>query len=89
MIDKKVKECPSTKVVVSGYSQGGQVVHNAAKLLPASTMAKVSSVVIFGDPGKLPLSPVFDLNKRLTATRLRSSSARRFSSQDSHYLRAA
>jgi len=35
---------------MSGYSQGGQLVHNAAKLLPADTMAKVSSVVIFGDP---------------------------------------
>lgn len=35
---------------MSGYSQGGQLVHNAAKLLPASTMAQVSSVVIFGDP---------------------------------------
>jgi hypothetical protein len=28
-------------------------VHNAAALLPAATMAKVSSVVIFGDPGML------------------------------------
>jgi len=37
---------------MSGYSQGGQLVHNAAKLLPVSTMAKVSSVVIFGDPGE-------------------------------------
>jgi cutinase len=35
---------------MSGYSQGGQLVHNAAKLLPAATMAKVSSAVIFGDP---------------------------------------
>lgn len=38
---------------MSGYSQGGQLVHNAAKILPASTMAKVNSVVIFGDPGEL------------------------------------
>ena len=35
---------------MSGYSQGGQLVHNAAKLLPADTMDKVSSVVVFGDP---------------------------------------
>jgi cutinase len=35
---------------MSGYSQGGQLVHNAAKQLPAATMAKVSSVIIFGDP---------------------------------------
>lgn len=51
MIQDIMKKCPASKVIVSGYSQGGQIVHNAAKLLPAATMAKVSSVVIFGDPG--------------------------------------
>jgi len=35
---------------MSGYSQGGQLVHNAAKMLSADTMAKISSAVIFGDP---------------------------------------
>jgi dienelactone hydrolase len=52
MVQNTLKTCPSTKIVMSGYSQGGQIVHNAAKALPASTMAQVSSVVIFGDPGK-------------------------------------
>ena len=42
--------CPSTKLVMSGYSQGGQLVHNAAKLLPTATVEQISSVVIFGDP---------------------------------------
>ncbi|KAH8589771.1 cutinase-domain-containing protein [Bisporella sp. PMI_857] len=50
LIQDTMTKCPSTKIVMSGYSQGGQLVHNAAKLLPASTMAAVSSVVIFGDP---------------------------------------
>ncbi|KAK3933611.1 cutinase [Diplogelasinospora grovesii] len=49
-VTQALSACPSTKLVMSGYSQGGQIVHNAAKLLPAATMAKVSSVVIFGDP---------------------------------------
>ncbi len=35
---------------MAGYSQGGQIVHNAARLLSADTMARVSAVVIFGDP---------------------------------------
>jgi hypothetical protein len=35
---------------MAGYSQGGQLVHNAAALLPAATTAQISSVVIFGDP---------------------------------------
>ncbi|RDW85920.1 cutinase-1 [Coleophoma crateriformis] len=42
--------CPNSKVVMSGYSQGGQLVHNAAKMMPAAMVAKVNSVVIFGDP---------------------------------------
>jgi len=51
MVQAALKTCPTTKLVMSGYSQGGQLVHNAAAQLPAATMAQVSSVVIFGDPG--------------------------------------
>ncbi|TVY81682.1 Cutinase [Lachnellula suecica] len=47
---RAMTQCPSTKVVMSGYSQGGQLVHKAAKMLSASVAAKVSSVLIFGDP---------------------------------------
>ncbi|RDW72922.1 hypothetical protein BP6252_06829 [Coleophoma cylindrospora] len=50
MVQDSLQKCPTSKVVMSGYSQGGQIVHNAANLLPAATMAKVNSVVIFGDP---------------------------------------
>ncbi|RDW84482.1 hypothetical protein BP6252_02072 [Coleophoma cylindrospora] len=50
MVTKAMTACPKTKIVMSGYSQGGQLVHNAAKMLPASTMAKVNAAVIFGDP---------------------------------------
>ncbi|KAH8667578.1 cutA, cutinase A [Tricladium varicosporioides] len=50
LVSSTLKSCPNTKLVMSGYSQGGQLVHNAAALLPSSTMAQVSSVVIFGDP---------------------------------------
>lgn len=35
---------------MSGYSQGGQLVHKAADIVGAAGMASVSSVVIFGDP---------------------------------------
>jgi cutinase len=37
---------------MAGYSQGGQLVHNAAVQLPASVTAKVAAAVIFGDPGE-------------------------------------
>lgn len=50
LVTTALSSCPNSKIVLSGYSQGGQLVHNAAKLLPAATMKAVSSVVIFGDP---------------------------------------
>ncbi|KAH7417744.1 cutinase [Cadophora sp. MPI-SDFR-AT-0126] len=49
-VNQALETCPQTKIVMGGYSQGGQVVHNTAKSLSADAMAKVSSVVIFGDP---------------------------------------
>lgn len=41
--------CPNTKIVISGYSQGGFAVHNAADAL-GGDMSNVSAAVIFGDP---------------------------------------
>ncbi|KAB8302019.1 hypothetical protein EYC80_005471 [Monilinia laxa] len=43
-------KCPDAKLVLSGYSQGAQVVHNAAKTLSAAVTAKIAAVVVFGDP---------------------------------------
>lgn len=50
-ITQAYNSCPNTKLVASGYSQGGQLVHNALGLLPADIASWVSKVVIFGDPG--------------------------------------
>ncbi|KAI0142014.1 cutinase-domain-containing protein [Pestalotiopsis sp. NC0098] len=52
-----LSSCPDTKLILTGYSQGGMVVHNAAKQI--NTAGKSSSVlgaVTFGDPfiGQLP-----------------------------------
>ncbi|PSR73534.1 cutinase-domain-containing protein [Coniella lustricola] len=51
LVTQAFSQCPDTQVVMSGYSQGAQVVHLAAAALPAATMEKVSAVVTFGDPG--------------------------------------
>jgi predicted esterase len=53
LVGQAQTKCPNTKVVISGYSQGGQLVHNSAKMLNATTAAAVSS-------GKLP-PPMFPL----------------------------
>ncbi|KAF5323817.1 hypothetical protein D9619_012988 [Psilocybe cf. subviscida] len=42
--------CPNAKIVMSGYSQGGQLVHNAAAKLSTAIQNRVNAVVIFGDP---------------------------------------
>ncbi|KJA22644.1 carbohydrate esterase family 5 protein [Hypholoma sublateritium FD-334 SS-4] len=42
--------CPSTDLVMSGYSQGGQLVHLAAAQLSPAVQEKIKAIVIFGDP---------------------------------------
>ncbi|KAJ7226856.1 cutinase-domain-containing protein [Mycena pura] len=45
--------CPKASLVSSGYSQGGQLVHNSAKLLAQhnpTVLSHIKAVVIFGDP---------------------------------------
>lgn len=43
-------QCPDSKLVFSGYSQGAQVVHLGSALLGDDVLSKVSAVVLFGDP---------------------------------------
>ncbi|EGU80086.1 hypothetical protein FOPG_01419 [Fusarium oxysporum f. sp. conglutinans race 2 54008] len=50
LVKEAYQKCPKTKVVMSGYSQGAMLVHNAAKSLPADTTSKIAAVVNFGDP---------------------------------------
>ncbi|KAF3760528.1 family 5 carbohydrate esterase [Cryphonectria parasitica EP155] len=58
------EQCPDTLLVLSGYSQGGQLVHNAADLLSTEVTDFVAAVLIFGDPddgedvGDIPSSKV-------------------------------
>ncbi|KAK4553892.1 hypothetical protein LTR86_009067 [Recurvomyces mirabilis] len=64
LVAQAQSKCPMTRLVLSGYSQGGQLVHNAAALLTTTQTNFVNSVVIFGDPdngravGKIPSSKV-------------------------------
>lgn len=62
-IEQAYAKCPNTKLVASGYSQGGQIVHNAAALLPANVGSWISSVVIFGDPDDGQPIPNVDASK--------------------------
>ncbi|KAJ5930921.1 cutinase-domain-containing protein [Penicillium verhagenii] len=61
LVKTALSNCPDTKVVLGGYSEGAMVVHNAASSLTAE---QVTAAVLFGDPlkfesvGKLSTSDV-------------------------------
>ncbi|CBF83913.1 uncharacterized protein ANIA_10346 [Aspergillus nidulans FGSC A4] len=49
LVETALKQCPDTKIVLGGYSQGAMVVHNAASKLSSG---QVVGAVTFGDPFK-------------------------------------
>ncbi|RHZ58928.1 carbohydrate esterase family 5 protein [Aspergillus thermomutatus] len=49
LVKQALAQCPDTKVVVGGYSQGAMVVHNAASSLAEG---QIAAAVLFGDPFK-------------------------------------
>ncbi|QSZ34688.1 hypothetical protein DSL72_007543 [Monilinia vaccinii-corymbosi] len=62
-INSAYAACPKTHLTVAGYSQGGQVLHNALGLLAPETAKWISSVVIFGDPHSGKVIPNVDASK--------------------------
>ncbi|KAJ7091290.1 cutinase-domain-containing protein [Mycena crocata] len=50
LIATAANKCPSTKIVVSGYSQGAQLVHKATRRLNKTVAVRINAVALFGDP---------------------------------------
>ncbi|KAE9972243.1 hypothetical protein EG328_005114 [Venturia inaequalis] len=50
MLNQAAKKCPDAKIFMSGYSQGGMISHNAVAYADEEARARVSAVVVFGDP---------------------------------------
>lgn len=42
-INQASTQCPSTKIVLGGYSQGGQILHDAAAQLTAAVTARIAA----------------------------------------------
>lgn len=55
-INAAISKCPNTQIVLSGYSQGAMLVHNAMGSLNTAAAGKVKAAVTFGDPfvGTMP-----------------------------------
>ncbi|KAF9699143.1 hypothetical protein EKO04_002728 [Ascochyta lentis] len=60
-VQQALKQCPSTKVIVSGYSQGGMVVHNAFS--NGVSASNVAGAIMFGDPLKRQALPGLSTDK--------------------------
>ncbi|TLD09560.1 hypothetical protein PspLS_11825 [Pyricularia sp. CBS 133598] len=43
-------DCPNTGIIISGYSQGAQLMHNAADQLDPTSASHVTAAIAFGDP---------------------------------------
>ncbi|KAJ4421070.1 hypothetical protein N0V82_003974 [Gnomoniopsis sp. IMI 355080] len=51
LVTRASTQCPATKIVMSAYSQGGQLAHTAAdNLANSAALNQIAAVVIFGDP---------------------------------------
>ena len=46
LTEQAASQCPQTQIVLSGYSQGAQLVHNGAKQISAQVAARVKAVVM-------------------------------------------
>ncbi|POS88159.1 hypothetical protein EPUL_000326 [Erysiphe pulchra] len=59
--------CPNTRFIISGYSQGAQLAHNAAKNFSPDVTSRVDAAVVFGDPkqtepiGNIPPNKVLSI----------------------------
>lgn len=60
-VQQALKQCPGTKIIVSGYSQGGMVVHNAFS--NGVSASDVAGAIMFGDPFKRQALPGLSADK--------------------------
>ena len=45
LTERAAQQCPDTQLVLAGYSQGAQLVHNGAAMIAPETAARVRAVV--------------------------------------------
>ncbi|ETS77707.1 hypothetical protein PFICI_09769 [Pestalotiopsis fici W106-1] len=52
LLNAAASACPSSKLVVAGYSQGAAMVHRAIEDATATTVSRIAAAVTFGDTQK-------------------------------------
>ncbi|POS83275.1 hypothetical protein EPUL_005707, partial [Erysiphe pulchra] len=66
LITRSRENCPDMHLIVSGYSQGSQVVHRATDQLPGDITEGIGAIVMFGDP--LRGTPIKNYNSKRVLT---------------------
>lgn len=69
-VNAVLAKCPNTSIVLTGYSQGGMVVHNTLTQIGAAKAKSVKAAVTFGDPfvGQMPANLATGTFKSFCAT---------------------
>lgn len=49
LIQKAATQCPTSQIVVAGYSQGAAMVHRSVEQLPDATKSRIAGIVTYGD----------------------------------------
>jgi cutinase len=81
-VQAQAAACPAQKFVLVGYSQGADVMHNAAAKIPAALHPRIVAAVMFGDPGntgpaaKSPLGGTVPVFPKALADRLMENCAK-------------
>lgn len=63
LVTQIIENCPDSYLLLSGYSQGAQLVHRAVEMLEPSVSASIDVVVLFGDPMNGTVLPGIDSAK--------------------------
>lgn len=50
MLNQAAAKCPTSKIFMSGYSQGAMIVHNGIAYASEQAKKRVAAAVVFGDP---------------------------------------
>ncbi|KAH8199711.1 hypothetical protein TruAng_006119 [Truncatella angustata] len=49
LLTQAATQCPNSKIVAGGYSQGAAMTHRAVEQLSASVISRIAGIVLFGD----------------------------------------
>ncbi|KFG81977.1 hypothetical protein MANI_005961 [Metarhizium anisopliae] len=69
-VHKAVKQSPEKKIVLCGYSQGASIIRKAVKQLGPEIRARITGIILFGDPSRIGSKMPTDVGDKTLNLRL-------------------